>query len=61
MWQNLLSALALVFVIEGVLPFLNPAGYKRTLQTIAGMDERTLRGIGLGAMLFGLLMLYLVR
>lgn len=61
MWQNLLSALALVFVIEGVLPFLNPAGYKRTMQTIAGMDERTLRGIGLGAMLFGLLMLYLVR
>lgn len=61
MWQDLLSALALVFVIEGVLPFLNPGAYRRTMLTVAGMDERTLRGIGLGAMLFGLLMLYLVR
>lgn len=61
MWQDLLSALALVFVIEGILPFLNPAGYKRTMQTVAGLDERSLRRMGLGAMGFGLVMLYLVR
>ncbi len=61
MWQDLLSALALVFVIEGILPFLSPGGYKRAMQTVAGLDERALRRMGLGAMGFGLLMLYLVR
>jgi len=61
MWQDLLSAFALVFVIEGILPFLNPAAYKRTMQTVAGLDERSLRRLGLGAMLVGLVMLYLVR
>ncbi len=61
MWQDLLSALALVFVIEGILPFLNPAGYKRAMQSVLGLDERSLRRLGLGAMLVGLVMLYLVR
>jgi len=61
MWQDLLSALALVFVIEGILPFLNPAGFRRTLQTAAGLDDAALRWLGLVAMGLGLLMLYLVR
>jgi len=61
MWQDLLSAFALVFVIEGILPFLNPAAYKRSMQSVLGLDERSLRRLGLGAMLVGLVMLYLVR
>lgn len=61
MWQDLLSALALVFVIEGILPFINPARYRQTMQTVAGLDDRTLRRVGMVAMAFGLLLLYLVR
>jgi len=61
MWQDFLTALALVFVIEGILPFLNPNGFRNTMRMVAEMDDRTLRWLGLGAMLSGLLMLYLVR
>ena len=61
MWQDLLSALALVFVIEGILPFLNPTGYRSTLRKVLELDDHTLRGVGAAAMAFGLLMLYLVR
>ncbi len=61
MWQELLSALALVFVIEGILPFLNPTGFRRTLLTAAGLDDRALRVMGGVAMGIGLLLLYLVR
>ena len=61
MWQDFLTALALVFVIEGMLPFLNPNGFRNTMRMVAEMDDRTLRWLGLGAMLSGLLMLYLVR
>lgn len=61
MWQEFLTALALVFVIEGILPFLNPNGFRNTMRVVADMDDRSLRWLGLAAMLFGLLMLYLVR
>ena len=61
MWQDLLSALALVLVIEGIMPFLNPRRFQKTMQTISSLDVKTLRGMGLAAMMLGLLMLYLVR
>ncbi|HWQ93937.1 MAG TPA: DUF2065 family protein, partial [Gammaproteobacteria bacterium] len=31
MWDELLTAVALILVVEGVLPFLNPAGFRRSL------------------------------
>jgi hypothetical protein len=61
MWQDFLTALALVFVIEGILPFLNPNGFRNTMRTVSELDDKTLRRLGLAAMLSGLLMLYLVR
>lgn len=61
MLDDLLAALALMLVVEGVLPFLNPAALRRTLQSIGQMDDRSLRIIGLISMLAGVLLLYLVR
>ena len=60
-WSDLLTALALVFVIEGMLPFLNPQSMRRMLVTVAQMDDRTLRITGLVSMACGLLLLYWVR
>jgi membrane protease subunit HflC len=34
-WTDFLSALALVLVIEGMMPFLNPGGTRRTMALIA--------------------------
>jgi len=61
MWQDLLAALALVLIIEGMLPFLNPAGFRRTMQMIAQLEDSNLRFAGLTAMIVGCLLLYLVR
>ncbi|MCF6211690.1 MAG: DUF2065 domain-containing protein [Gammaproteobacteria bacterium] len=61
MWQDLFSALALVLVIEGLLPFLTPTGYRKAMLTMLEMDDRKLRIMGLVSMLAGLLFLYLVR
>jgi len=61
MFDDLLAALALMLVIEGMLPFLSPAGLRRTLQTLAELDDRSLRLVGLVSMLAGLALLYLVR
>jgi uncharacterized protein YjeT (DUF2065 family) len=60
-WSDLLTALALVFVIEGMLPFLNPQSLRRMLVSVAQMDDRTLRITGMVSMACGLLLLYWVR
>ncbi len=61
MWHDLLVAFALVLVIEGIWPFLNPNGMRRAMLMIAGQDERSLRIMGLVTMLAGVLLLYLVN
>ena len=44
-WQDLWAALALYLVLEGVLPFVNPAGAKRAFQAMSQLDDRLLRRI----------------
>lgn len=61
MWHDLWAALALMLVIEGILPFANPAGFRRLLRMAGEMDDRSLRNGGLFTMLAGLVLLYLVR
>ncbi|NGY03828.1 DUF2065 domain-containing protein [Solimonas terrae] len=59
-WHELLRALALVMVIEGLLPFAVPSQWRRTLFTIAQFDNRTMRLIGLASMVTGLVVLQFV-
>jgi hypothetical protein len=61
LWNDLLAALALVLVIEGMVPFLNPQALRRMLETVSQLDDRTLRITGLISMLCGVVMLYIVR
>jgi uncharacterized protein YjeT (DUF2065 family) len=60
-WTDLLAALAIVCIIEGIMPFINPAGMKRLLAKLAAMEERELRFAGLIGLLLGLTVLFLVR
>lgn len=57
MWHELLRALALVLVIEGLMPFLAPHRFRATLLRLMAMDERALRTIGFVSVLAGLLAL----
>ncbi len=61
MWHDLWVALALVMVIEGLLPFVSPGGMRRAMQTMAAQDNRTLRVSGLISMAVGVVFLYLVN
>lgn len=61
MWIDLLSALALLLVIEGILPFLNPAGMRKTMRMLSEMDDKTLRVTGFFTMIAGAILLYVVR
>lgn len=59
MWHDFWVAMALVFVIEGVIPFLAPNAMRRMLLDVARADNRTLRIVGLVSMIAGVGMLYL--
>ena len=60
-WSDLLAALALVLIIEGLLPFAGPQSLKKTFVLVLQMDDRTLRTLGLASIIIGLLLLYFVR
>lgn len=61
MWNDLVAALALVLVIEGILPFLRPDAARRMFAAASQLDVVTLRFIGFSSMCAGLLILYFVR
>lgn len=61
MWQELLTALALVFIIEGIMPFINPDGLRKMFAMALQMDDKTLRFVGLSSMILGLVLLYIVN
>mgnify|MGYP002843472716 FL=1 len=61
MWTELLTAIALLLVVEGVLPFLNPAGVRRALLALSEVNDGTLRFMGLTSMVLGVVLLTLAR
>jgi uncharacterized protein YjeT (DUF2065 family) len=61
MGHDLGVALALLLVIEGVLPFLHPGGVRRLLVAVNALSDAQLRAAGLISMLLGLALLYIVN
>ena len=55
------AALCLVLVIEGLFLFASPNLWKRMAEQLQQIDERTLRMIGAGMIVIGLVMLQVVR
>ena len=60
-WNDLLTAFALYLVIEGIIPFVSPQGFKNFMRQMTELPDRKLRHIGLGSMIAGVVLLYLVR
>ncbi|MEA3413816.1 MAG: DUF2065 domain-containing protein [Pseudomonadota bacterium] len=61
MWDDLLAAIALMLVIEGLMPFLSPRMMRSTMEQVTRMPDINLRIIGLASMVGGALMLWFVR
>ncbi|MDN5848453.1 MAG: DUF2065 domain-containing protein [Nitrococcus sp.] len=61
MGQELLTAVALVLVIEGIIPFLSPSFLRRMMLQIVEQTDATLRITGFVTMLAGVILLYVVH
>lgn len=57
----LLVVIGVVMIVEGIPWFLSPDGYKRLFLQLLPLDNAMLRLLGLGLMLSGLLLVYLVK
>jgi uncharacterized protein YjeT (DUF2065 family) len=53
----LLGALALMLVLEGLLPFLSPQAWRQVFERATRMTDGQIRFVGLCSLLAGLLML----
>jgi uncharacterized protein len=61
MWENMFPALALVLVIEGLLPFLSPRSWREAMSQAAQLPDNVLRSLGFVSMMIGVIILYFVR
>ena len=59
--QLLLTAVALMLVIEGILPFLAPGIWRDAFRRLTEMSDGQIRFFGLTSMIIGLLLLFLVK
>lgn len=61
MWDELLVAIALVLVFEGIIPFLAPDKFRQALVQLVQMPDQVLRIIGLASMTVGIIFLYILK
>jgi len=61
MIEYFLTALGLMFVIEGLMPFLFPASWRAGLSKLAQFHDGQTRFIGLTLMLSGLFLIYWIK
>lgn len=54
------SALALVLVLEGLLPFLSPGGWRKGFSQLMQLRDGQLRFFGLCSIVLGLALLWLL-
>jgi uncharacterized protein YjeT (DUF2065 family) len=59
MWREIGIAFSLMLVIEGIIPFLYPSRWRQLVATLADINNSTLRLMGLGIMIAGIILLYL--
>lgn len=61
MLRYLLTAFALMLVLEGIFPFLAPAAWRETFQRLTQLANGQVRFVGLASMLVGVVLLFFVK
>ncbi|MCS6995492.1 MAG: DUF2065 domain-containing protein [Casimicrobiaceae bacterium] len=59
--SDLIAAICLVLVLEGLMPFLFPAQWRETMQRAAQLSDGQLRTVGLMCIAAGLIGYWLVQ
>ena len=60
-WADLFAGLAFYLILEGLLPFASPRGWRRGLAAMAEFSDGQLRGFGFAVIVAGLIVLFVAR
>ncbi len=60
MWETFLISIALMLILEGMLPFLSPQTWREAFRKMIEIDDHQIRFVGLTSMLVGLMLLLIV-
>jgi len=61
MWNDLFAAIALLLVLEGIMPFVYPSRWRHVIRLVSEQSDQALRIVGLASMLVGVALLYAIR
>ena len=61
MITEIFTAVALVLILEGMLPFISPRKYRQMVAEISRLGDNQSRNIGLVIMVIGVVVLFIVR
>ena len=61
MKHDLLTAFALLLIIEGLMPGMAPQAWQKYLQDVSRMNPRTIRTVGIVCMLAGAFLLQILH
>ena len=61
MWDDLMRAMCLMLVLEGLLPAVAPQRWRTAVQAFAQADPAFIRKAGIACMLAGAGLLYLIH
>lgn len=57
MLKDLLNAVALMLVIEGLLPFISPGAWRRMFEQASRMNDGQVRFLAISSMVVGVILL----
>ena len=60
-WSIFVTAVGLLLVFEGILPFLSPGFWRRVMNNMVVQSDRSLRTMALISMLIGLALVCIAR
>ena len=58
--ETFLAALALMLVLEGLLPFFSPGGWRRVFEQVLRMTDGQIRFLGLASVVCGIVLYWFV-
>ncbi|MDP1559190.1 MAG: DUF2065 domain-containing protein [Nitrosomonas sp.] len=61
MLDTFLIAIALMLILEGMIPFLSPHTWRQAFKKLIEMEDGQIRFVGLSSMLVGLLLLLFIN
>jgi len=60
-WQALVAGFAFYLILEGLMPFFNPSGFKQLLFMVKDMSDESLRKMGGIMLVLGIILLFSVK